>query len=153
MSNRHTIIAAINRWHECTIADLMADLGIDRKNVQWTIGDCVKAELVERFLDDGKGCYRLTDKGRAWLINRPETDSADKLAAQRKQKPAKAAQPQFDVQVPAPKEYLVVKTVIGQFDDLQKAREWAASHATEDSPAVICEKLAVARVKREVIWS
>jgi hypothetical protein len=69
--NRHTILTAIARWHECGITDLRADLGGDNKRLHDNINAAVTEKLVERFSDLGKPAYRLTAKGKAWLLNRP----------------------------------------------------------------------------------
>jgi DNA-binding HxlR family transcriptional regulator len=152
MSLRHTLISTIKKWNELTIDDLAADTGMERKKLHDNLKSVINDGIVERFADDGKPCYRLTTKGQAWLVNRPlaveavaETSTKPVEKEMTATKPAKPPK--------APKEYLVVKMVIGQFDCLAKARDWAASHASEDSPAVVCEKVAVAKVKREVIWS
>lgn len=80
MSIRHNIISTINKWHDLTFDDLLADLGFDRKKLQDNIKSTVADGLVERFIDEDKPAYRLTTKGRAWLINRPETPAQPEVA-------------------------------------------------------------------------
>ena len=157
MSLRHTLISTIKKWNELTIDDLAADTGLDRKKLHDNLKSAVTDGIVDRFADDGKPCYRLTTKGQAWLVNRPTDDRQPEVeaVAETSAKPVEKAMTATEPAKPpkAPKEYLVVTMVIGQFDDLEKARALAESHASENIPAVVCEKIAVAKVKREVIWS
>ncbi len=76
MSNRNTVMHCIAKNPTTTLDELVGDLGKDRQKIQWTINDCKADGLLEVRKDDvtGKPAYRLTTKGKAWLISRPAND-------------------------------------------------------------------------------
>ena len=73
MSNRLAVMQIIAKNPHITQDEVVAILGIEKKYVQWTIGNCKQGALIKVERDDvtGKPSYMLTDKGKAWLVNRP----------------------------------------------------------------------------------
>lgn len=73
MSNRNAVMHCIAKNPSITLDEIVEQLGKERKHAQWTINDCKTDGLIEVVRDDvtGKPAYRLTDKGKAWLVNRP----------------------------------------------------------------------------------
>lgn len=73
MTARHDILRAIERAHEISLDELLDATDLDRKQLQQVTRDAIKVGLIDCFRDDVTSgpAYRLTDKGHAWLINRP----------------------------------------------------------------------------------
>lgn len=72
MSNRNAAMQCIAKNPSITIDELVEVIGKERQKVQWTINDCKADALIEVVRDDvtGKPAYRITPKGKAWLVNR-----------------------------------------------------------------------------------
>jgi predicted transcriptional regulator len=73
MSNRLAIMQLVANNPSITLDELMDATNRERNKVQWTINDCKADDLILVVRDDvtHKPAYRLTDKGKAWMINRP----------------------------------------------------------------------------------
>lgn len=91
MSKRLAIMRLVERNPSITLDELVDLVEFERKHVQWTVNDCKADGLLEVMRDDvtGKPAYRVTDKGKAWLLNRPAQDQQEQC--ERTAQPAVAA--------------------------------------------------------------